>query len=230
MQERERGNPHGAGAAPAPEVVLAGVARAVLHRPGRGRGTPFWTLLEHLAITRRSATARSLRASLAALEQGGLLTRHSEHGVPVWALTAAGERRLGRALRSADPPSLPEAPQHLAWRRARLAAGEELGRFLGGLSESLARAEQMLAGAQPGAGEAPCSDDWFELGRRLLGDCRRLGSAWHCLHEWPEPEDSRADLDTAPAGEDEDASRAVQARNRALRAGRRNTRLWSEPD
>jgi hypothetical protein len=230
MQEREHGSSQGAGAAPSDGLVLAGVARAVLHRGGAAEGTPFWTLLEHLAIVRRSAAARALRESLARLERGGLLTRHSEHGVPVWGLTAAGERRLERALRSAEPPSLPESPQHLAWRRARLAAGEELGRFLEGLSESLARAERMLADTQTGTGRAPCSDAWFELGRRLLGDCRRLGSALHCLHEWQEPEDSRADLDAAPAGEEGDSSPSVRSRTRAMRAGRRNIRLWSEPD
>jgi hypothetical protein len=68
----------------------------------------------------------------------------------------------------------------------------------------------MLASA---GGAAPPSGAWLELGRRLAEDCRRLGSAWHCLHEWPEPDEEAAAL----GGEE-------AARLAALR----NVRLWRE--
>ena len=226
MHDREQGSSPSHAGGPSDELLLAAVGRAVLHRPpGRG-GAPFWTLLEHLAIPRRSAASRALRSRLTTLEQRGWLTRASEHGVPVWALASDGARQLRRAERSARPPRLPESPQHLAWRRARTAAGQELGRFGEGLAGSLAQAERMLSATRAGAGGAPSSDTWFELGRRLLGDCRRVGSAWHCLHEWAEPEDSAPDLD----GPDGAPGAKVPARLRSLRAGRRNVRLWDEPD
>ena len=143
--------------------------------------------------------------------------RGREHGVGVWSLTAAGER----ALLSAGPQRLPESPRHLEWRRARTAAEQELPRFRARLAATLERAELMLAGAAqpdpggPAGSGAPSGADWLELGRALAGDCRRLGSAWHCLHEWPEPEDAQAE----PTGPE-----------RARLAALRNIRLWREPD
>ena len=92
------------------------------------------------------------------------------------------------------------------------------------LAADLARAESMLA-ALEGAGEAPHSDVWLALGRTLQSGCRRIGSAWHCLHEWPEPGDEHADRDGPLPGDPE-----PQPALRALRAGRRNVNLWPEPD
>jgi hypothetical protein len=121
------------------------------------------------------------------------------------------------------PVELPEAPQHLAWRHARGAATQELGRFEDRLDTSLLEARGMLEATTSPPERAPASDDWLRLGRRLLSDCRRLGSAWYCLHEWPEPEDSIPDHDPPPAAE-------WAPELRALRAGRRNLALWAEGD
>ncbi len=187
---------------PAEELVLAAASRAVRHRlPGPGPA-PLWLLREHLAIRSRSREARVLRRRVEELERRGLLRREAPHGVPSWSPTAAGEERLARA--GAQP--LPLSPRHREWRRARLAAAQELPRFRSALAAALAEAEEMLAA------EAP-SGAWVELGSRLAGDCRRFGSAWHCLYEWPEPDD---DAPTPPPQE--------TARLAALR----NVRLWRE--
>lgn len=218
-QPRRQGQPAG-GRGPSDELILAAVRRAVLHaREARG-GATLRAVLAHLSVPRRTARARALAGRLAGLERSGELARTTAHGVAGWSLTAAGERRLAAALRTGWAPALPEAPQHAAWRQARASAGQELGGFMARLAADLAEADAMLAAI--GGGSAPHSDRWLALGRRLLGDCRRLGSAWHCLHEWPEPDDARADHDEPRPDEPGQAP--------ALRAGRRNIALWAEPD
>jgi hypothetical protein len=207
------------------ELILAAVRRAVLHGPVGTEGAPLRAVLAHLAITRRTSAARDLRRRLEELGRDGALRRVSVHGVPVWQLAPAGIRLLAAAERAGRTPVLPESPQHLAWRRARKAAGQELARFATRLEADLAQADAMLAALSAGAAVAPCSDLWLALGRELLGDCRRLGSASYCLHEWPEPGDERADRDEPRAGEP-----APPAELRALRAGRRNVALWADPD
>ena len=122
-------------------------------------------------------------------------------------LAAFGSRSLG-----AGAVGLPESPRRREWRRARLAAAQELPRFRSRLAQALAEAERMLAAGPRGA---TSSAAWLALGRRLEGDCRRLGSAWHCLHEWPEP--------------DEDAPAPAPGETARLGA-LRNVRLWREPD
>ncbi len=193
---------------PSAQLVLAAVRRAVHHRAPVPGPAPLWLLREHLAIQPRSSGARVLRRRLEQLERRGLLARGTEHGLPVWSPTASGEA----ALASAAARSLPESPRRRDRRRARLAAAQELPRFRARLSEALAEAERML---EDGPGAPPPSGAWIELGRRLAGDCRRLGSAWHCLHEWPDPDDD------APAPAPEQAARL---------AALRNVRLWREED
>jgi len=223
MDEPQRQRHPASARGPSDELVLMAVRRAALHAGGAHGAAPLRAVLAHLAIPRRTAAARALGARLAELERTRELARRTAHGVPVWALTAAGERRLAAARRAGRSPALPEAPQHLAWRRARVAAGQELGRFTAQLAAALEEADALLGAL--GGDSAPHSDQWSALGRRLLGDCRRLGSAWHCLHEWPEPDDARADRDGPQPGEP-----CVPTALRALRAGRRNVALWDEPD
>lgn len=79
-----------------------------------------------------------------------------------------------------------------------------------------------LAGADPPAH----SDAWFELAERLRHAARVLGSATHCLHEWREPSDERADIDTQEEPGDEKLSERERRSRHARRAGRRNTVLW----
>jgi hypothetical protein len=184
--------------------VLAAVRRAVRHRVPAPGPAPLWLLREHLAIRARSRASRVLRRRLEELERSGLLARETRHGLATWSPTAAGEDALTRLRATA----LPESPRRRERRRARLAAAQELPRFRARLSEAIAEAERMVA-AEPAA--APSSAAWLELGARLAGDCRRLASAWHCLHEWPELDEEAPAAAPGPA---------------ALR----NVRLWREAD
>jgi hypothetical protein len=214
------------GRAPSDEQVLAALRRAMRHRLPAPGPAPLRALLEHLAIPRRSGAARALRSRLEELESRGLLARSREHGVLVFSLAARGER----ALADAGPAPLPESPRHRAWRNARAAADQELPRFRAHLAHAVADAEEMLARAGDAAEVGPPpSEAWLALGRRLSGGCRRLASAWHCLHEWPEPGDEALDPDAArirARGERGEPEASRRARVAALR----NVGLWREPD
>ena len=64
-----------------PELVIAAVERAALHSPpGRG-GVPVWTVLEHLAIRRRTRRAARVLELLHVLEGDGELTAATIRGV-----------------------------------------------------------------------------------------------------------------------------------------------------
>jgi len=203
--------------------VLAAVERAERHRSGEIAEVPIWAVVQHLGIPRHSAPARGVRVQLDHLLAVGSLECSRRHGVLTWRLTNKGRRRLRATRASGQPPQLPESPQHLAWRRARTAAEREIGRFREELGESLDEAIRLLHADPP-----THSDAWFELGQRLGQRCRRLGSASHCLYEWSEPQDRRADVDEHTEPGDERLDAAEQLRRRARRGGRRNTRLWGE--
>jgi hypothetical protein len=205
------------------ELVLAAVERAGRHQAHDTPAVPVWAILEHLDVAQRSAPARHVRARLVAMQAAGWLDRSRRHGVPTWALTAAGRRRLRRAQRTGELPPLPESPQHRAWRHARTLAAHELARFREALRERLEHAALALDADPP-----PRSDAWLELGEELQRACRRLASAGHCLYEWPEPDDARADIDehTEPTDAQLDARERTLRRTR--RAGRRNVRLWDD--
>ena len=91
--------------------------------------------------------------------------------------------------RSTGEAILPESPQHRIWRHSRTLAHEQIDGFRQALRGSLAEADALLGA------EKVRSDAWFDLTERLRKACWRLGSATHCLHEWPEPDDSHADTD-----------------------------------
>ena len=196
------------------DVVLAAVERAERHR-GRS-GAPVWVIFEHLAIPRRS---RRVRVQIRAPVGQGALRETRSHGVILWEPTPSGRRRLTRM----PPVELPESPQHQAWRNARTLAEHEIGRFRDGLRTLLDEATALL-------NESGTSDLWFDLAERLRLSARRLGSATYCLREWAEPDDEVADLDDYVEGDDQWLGREERQRRRTLRAGRRNTRLWSDSD
>jgi hypothetical protein len=212
---------------PTDELVLAAVERAERHRAGKRAGDtpaiPVWAILDQLAVSRRSAADRHVRSRLGVLQAAGWLERSRRHGVATWELTAAGRRRLRRARRVDGVPALPESPQHRAWQGARTAAAQEIERFRAGLRERVDEAALLLDAAP-----TPHSDAWFELAEQLQRACRRLGSASHCLYEWVEPDDLRADVDERVDPADERLDRAKRALRRARRAGRRNIRLWDD--
>jgi hypothetical protein len=220
-EDRPQHEPGSAG--PSDELVLAAVERAERHQPRDTPGVPAWTILEHLAIARRSVAARHVRERLQALDEAGWLARSRRHSVPTWTLTDAGLAHLRRRADADADALLPESPQHLGWRAARAVAAQELERFREGARERLARAATALDAEPP-----PHSDAWLELAEELQRACRRLASASYCLYEWAEPDDARADLDTHVEPGDEQLEAAERAVRRARRAGRRNTRLWAE--
>ncbi len=206
---------------PSDELLLAALRRALLHDPGDRGAVPLWTVLEHLDVARRSVGARHVRARLRLLLAAGWVTRSRRHGTWTWTLTAAGSRYLERAAAAGRASTLPESPQHRAWRRAHTLARHELARLRCDLSGRVADTAQLLEAHPP-----PHSDAWFALGEELARACWRVGSASHCAYEWAEPGDDRADVDTRAEGADTLLDPAARVRLRARRSGRRNVRLW----
>jgi hypothetical protein len=76
------------------------------------------------------------------------------------------------------------------------AAREHVSEFREYLRELLAEATGLLDAHDPAD-----SDTWHALGRRLEFACEALASASYCLYEWPEPDDSRADLSPRGKGD-----------------------------
>jgi hypothetical protein len=212
---------------PSAALVLAAVERAQHHRRAAGAavagapGASVRNVLDHLLIGPRSADARDVRGALRRLAESGALARARSHGVEVFALTGAGRRRLARERAAGTAGELPESPQHRAWRNARTAAALEIERSRSSLALALADGTRLLD-AHPAAH----SDEWFVLGERLRAAARRVGSACHCLYEWGEPDDALADVDERSEPGDGSLAPVERTRVRALRAGRRNIRLW----
>jgi hypothetical protein len=211
-------------AGPTTGQVLAAVQRAVRHAPRPGADASTAAVLAHLALAPRSAAGRRARGALERLEAVGMLTRSPAHGRTGWRLAARGRTRLAALRTGGAELLLPESPQHRAWREARAAAEREVSRFRSALSGA-ARELETLAGER---GPPPASDAILELAVRVQSAARRLASALHCLHEWREPDDASPDVDTFDEPfrgiQQGVPSRSVQA----LRAGRRNVRLWAE--
>jgi len=184
-------------------LVLAAIERAERHPRGDQPGVLLATVKEHLGLARGGWSTRQLRPKLEALEAAGLIEQSRRHSLNLWGLTSTGRRRLDSARNAHELGTLPEAPQHRAWREARSAAGDRVAEFREDLRRALDQATDLLdAQAQSGT--------YFELGARLQRACARLGSAIYCLNEWPEPDDTRADIDDPPFGH----------------GGRRNPRAW----
>jgi|SRR5579875_1260037 len=182
----------------ADDVILAALARAELHKGNDKPGVLYATLVEHLGLRKGAVTSRRLRPRLRELVAAGLVGESRRRGYDVLALTPKGRRKLG----SAEPVALPESPQHRRWREGRAAATERIGGFRDELRSALDEAAALLAD------ESARSDAWYALAGRVGKACQRVGSATHCLREWPEPDDAQPD-----AASDE-------------HGGRRNYRLW----
>jgi hypothetical protein len=208
---------------PTDELVLAAIERAARHRSRGTDAVPVWAVFEHLDVSRRSAPARQVRIRLDVLHAAGWIALSRHHGIQTWELTGAGARHLRRARRAGRVPALPESPQHRAWRDARRSAGQEIERFARELRARLDDAAELLDTEPPAH-----SDALFELGELLQRACWRLASASYCLHEWGEPDDRRADLESHDDLLETGVGPAELVKRRARRAGRRNIRLWSE--
>jgi len=193
-------------------AILAALDRACRHRPGRAASR--WQLLEHLAVGKRTRRAQHVTVRLRELTRGGLLEQRREHNVPVWRLTRDGRRRLRQ---TAGRVELPESPQHRRWRERHGQAPGELEEGARALRDAIREASALLDQQPPAAG----SDAWLLAGIRLDAACRRLACASHCLYEWREPGDARADIDTGTASGVLVASDEEQRTLRARRLGRR---------
>ncbi len=85
-------------------------------------------------------------------------------------------------------PALPEAPQHRQWRTARAEAAKRIGEFKAEVRSTVDEITALLDG------DDADSETWFNLSQRLRA-VWVLGSATYCLREWPEPDDSKADVE-----------------------------------
>jgi hypothetical protein len=166
--------------------ILGAIDRAEVHDEHEHASRS--DIAAHLGFAHNSWTTRRLRPQLDALRAAGRIHDVRRYGLNLLALTAAGRRALGKA-RSAGEIILPESPQHRRWRHSRTIAHERIDGLRQALRGSLAEASALLDA------EKVRSDAWSDLAEYLGQACWQLGSATHCLHEWPEPDDSHADTD-----------------------------------
>lgn len=174
-------------AEPVPDAqILAAIHRAEAHDEQDDASRA--DIAAHLGFVHNSATTKRLRPQLDALKAAGQIRDVRRNGLDLLTLTAAGRRALEKA-QSAGAAILPESPQHRNWRHSRAMADDRIAGFREALRASMAEVGILLDSQQ-----AP-SDAWFEFGKRLSAECKRLGSATYCLFEWAEPDDTRADVD-----------------------------------
>jgi hypothetical protein len=166
--------------------ILAAIHRAEVHDEQDDASRA--DIAAHLGFVHNSWTTKRLRPQIEALRATGRIRDVRRCGLDLLALTDAGRRALEKA-QGAGAVILPESPQHRKWRHSRTLAGDRIDGFREALRTSMAEVGALLDEEQ-----AP-SDAWFEFGKRLSAECRRLGSATYCLFEWAEPDDARADVD-----------------------------------
>jgi hypothetical protein len=166
--------------------ILAAIHRAEVHDEQHDASRA--DIAAHLGFVHNSSTTKRLRPQIDALRAAGRIHDVRRNGLDLLALTAAGRRALETA-QSTGATTLPESPQHRKWRHSRAMAGDRIDGFRGALRGSIAE-----VGALLDSQHAP-SEAWFELGKRLSAECKRLGSATYCLFVWAEPDDARADVD-----------------------------------
>jgi hypothetical protein len=172
-------------------LILVALDRAERHeRPNPWDETGvYWTrLLTHLGFVRNSWTTRRLRPQVEALIDAGLIRRTRNAGRVRWGLTDAGAIRATQARLDGEA-ALPDSPQRWEWQRGRTEAERQLDSIRGQVASGLQDALKLLDARKAD------SDDWYDLADRLGRECRRLGGATFCLHEWDEPDDEHPDLD-----------------------------------
>lgn len=190
---------------PSDELVLAAIERAECHAMNASGVVLLATVKEHLGLSRSGWSTRQLQPTWERLQAERLIERSRKSSCVVWSLTSRGRTRLDAARRAGTLGTLPESPQHRTWRQAHQAAGERIEGLRNELHRVLGEAASLLDTETP----VP-SDAWFELNKHLKHACWQLGSATHCLHEWPAPDDAQPDIDTQGP------------------LGRRHTQAWDE--
>jgi hypothetical protein len=172
-------------------IVLAAVERAARH--GRSDEVATETVVEHLGFDPTKKTNRMLHHRLEGLRDAGSLTRVARDGADIWLLTSEGREELDRRFEAEEVGELPEAPQHRAWREARVGAAVRFEGFKDEMGTMLEEATALLDQPHP-----PHSSEWIAMSQRLSPAAWRVGSATHCLYEWVEPDDDHPDVDEAP--------------------------------
>lgn len=190
-QEREAGDELRRCEPVADGVVLAAVERAERHRGDDREGVIWDAIVQHLGFMRGSWTTRQLRPRVEKLVEAGRLARSRRQGFVVWSLTDMGRQQLEADRQAGNEVLLPESPQHRTWRHTRASAGELIDGFRAQAQQGSEEAAALLD-----AHQRVRSDAWLLLADRLDRAFRRLGLASYCLHEWPEPDDTTADVDT----------------------------------
>ncbi len=208
---------------PSDTTILAALERAQRHHTGVHPAVSLHTLVQHLGLPWHAGTARRLGPPLRRLQDVELLRMVRPEGNRGWELTSTGRSKLRTLRRAGKVDVLPESPQHSRWRNARQLARESLPEFEQQLRELFDRAEAMLA-----ALAVVGSDDWLLLADDLVRACRRMGSAVHCAHEWPEPDDHKPDTDNLREPHDKQRPRELRLRLRLLRHGRRDPARWED--
>jgi len=172
-------------------IILAAVERAARHARSDEVGTAI--VAEHLGFEPTECTIRKLHHRLDRLRNDGSLMRAARSGGDSWVLTSEGRAELDRRYEAEEVGALPEAPQHRAWREARVKAALRIEEFMGEMGTVLEEAGALLDKSHP-----PRSVEWFALSERLSPAAWRLGSATHCLYEWVEPDDDFPAVDETP--------------------------------
>lgn len=185
-------------------LILAAAERAALHEQEETVLTS--ALTEHLGFKAVPETNKHLWPRLEELRRAGLLTNAERRGEPFWGLTTVGRDRLAAEREAGQVGKLPEAPQHRAWRHARVEAAVRIEGFRDELTDAAQQAYDLLHRRQ-----WVTSEESFALSERLRWSAWRFASATHCLTEWPEPDDARPDPDENPGP----------------RPGRRTTSAWN---
>jgi len=184
--------------------ILAALERAELHEQGEAVLTD--VLTEHLGFEAVPSNNRHLWPRYEKLRCAGLLTMTEPRGEPLWSLTAVGRERLAGERDAGEIGELPEAPQHRAWRHARVEAAVRIEGFKEELTQAVEAAETLINQYRP-----VMSAQWLELSERLRFASWRFASATYCLTEWPEPEDADPDPDEHPGPRP--GRRAIEAWN-----------------
>lgn len=208
---------------PSDATILAAFERAQRHHTGVHPAVSLHAAVAHLGLPWHAGTARRLGPPLRRLQDAELVRTVYPQGNRGWELTPTGRRRLRTLRRAGKVDELPESPQHREWRTARELARDCMPDFEQQLSDLLDRAQALLA-----APAVVNSDDWLLLADDLKRACRRVGSAIHCRHEWPEPDDRKPDTDNLREPHDKRRPRELRARLHALRHGRRDPAGWEE--
>jgi hypothetical protein len=187
-------------------LILAAAERAALHEPEEAVFTS--VLTNHLGFDAVSETNKRLWPRLEELCRAGLLTTVDHRGEPLWGLTTVGRERLAAEREAGRVGELPEAPQHRAWRHARVEAAVRIEGFREELIDAVQEADRLIDQYRP-----VMSKEWFALSERLRFTSWCLASATYCLTEWPEPDDATPDRDENPGPHP--GRRAISAWNRS---------------